>query len=674
MRHLLGVLGTGLLVLSGPPSAPAAERPPLSPWHLNLNLGTGGAAGGFGDVVEKPVALDMSIAKGRGPWRFGAGLEFGSLAMKPPYQGQNDWSRMSTYALGSRVFNVQGRARPYLQARLGLTRVHPRSLVFLVIPEEDYQAGHNPTKAANGFGLALVPGLEFQLFPSLALDLSAAFTAYKTGDLDLSAIGQTPKSSGNEWQLRGGLTWRPSGGGGAKGDPGGVFPSWGWATAEILGINFVSSTLNEYVRNESSYPITPRTIETNIEQGFKYDDNEFKTNQLIHPFNGATYFNSGRDNGLGFWGSSAMALIGAFMWECCGESQPMSWNDMVSTGLGGISRGEVSHRLAGLILDNTKRGKSRFWHELAAAPLDPIGQFNRLLSGRATRVEENRENPYDWRPPNLALLVSAGVRVIGEGSSISENTKTYGVLDVEVNYGSPFDNERRKPFDRFDGGVQLNYGEKTRIGRLQIRGDLWSKPLGGAEGEAPGSVLAVIQDFDYIDNEAYEYGGQGLGVGLFSRFGRGATRVTTRLAGYVVAGAAVNADYSFLAEIPDAREYRNYDYGPGAGGAFEMVVTRRGRPLGGLGYRYTYIDVKNGSLFDPAGAGKGSSATHQIHRGRVWFNAPVWRNLGVGGEAWLFYRDSDYSAAILKDHTQRNPEARAFLAWSWAQVSPARNR
>ena len=80
--------------------------------------------------------------------------------------------------------------------------------------------------------------------------------------------------------------------------------SWGWATAEMFLINFGASTFNEYVRNANFNQISPRSFWSNFETGFTYDDNKFKTNQLIHPFNGATYFNAGaseRDRLLGFF-------------------------------------------------------------------------------------------------------------------------------------------------------------------------------------------------------------------------------------------------------------------------------------------------------------------------------------------------------------------------------------
>jgi len=341
----------------------------------------------------------------------------------------------------------------------------------------------------------------------------------------------------------------------------------------------------------------------------------------------------------------------------------MSWNDMISTALGGIARGELSYRMGNVILNNTSSGKGRIWREIAAAPVNPVGQFNRFLSGRATKVQGNPASPYDWRPPTLGMQLNAGARVIGEGESISENTNSYGFAEFDIQYGSAFENERRKPFDRFDGSVQMNFGDKSNIGRLQVRGDLWSKPLGGPAGPATRHALAVVQDFDYVDNEAYEYGGQGFGMALYSRFGSASTRLVTRAVGYIVASAAVNADYSYLADIPDPRELRDYDYGAGLGAGAEMVLVRQRRPLAALSYRYTMISVKNGSIYNPEDGPEGSESTHHVHRLTLRLQVPVTRRLAIGADSWLFYRDSNYDSPELEDKHQRNPEARLYLAW-----------
>jgi hypothetical protein len=681
----------GLVILAvfpflvSPASAQTATTP-TGAWVFHSSLGTGAAGGGYGDFLEKPVTFDLNLSKGRGAWRFGGGFSFDGLAMKPPYEDQKEWARLETYLFARRTFNREGKVRPYLQARLGIERVHPRSELFYVIPPEEVEAGHNPTNATNGYGFTLEPGLELALSKELAFDVSGWYTAYKTGDYNLEPIGMESVNSGQEWGLRAGFTWRPLAESfpelpppvtdPATGklaplppadkdrDAWGVPRSWGWAVGEMLGIDFVATALNEYTRGESSYPVEPRSFWYNIEQGFKFDDNEFKTNQLIHPFNGGTYFNAGRANGIGFWGSSGLALAGAFLWECCGESQPMSWNDMISTGLGGISRGEVSYRLASLILDNTKSGNKRLLREIAAVPVNPIGQFNRFVSGRASTVQGNPEDPYDWRPPDLTLQLAVGGRVIGEGESISQNTKYYGFVEFDALYGSPFENERRKPFDRFDTGMQLNLGDKTRMGRVSIRGDLWFKPLGGDANGQANKAIAITQDFDYIDNEAYEYGGQSFGLTFYSRYGKGKTRLVTRLVGYAVVLGAVNADYSYLADIPNPRQLRNYDYGPGVGAGFEALLSRSGRPFATFTYRYTLLDIRNGSIYDPSNT-EGSSGQHQIHRFGLRLVVPVTNRIGIGADGFIFYRDSKYDSPELQDKTQRNPELRLSLVWNW---------
>jgi hypothetical protein len=702
------LLAAGILLAAVLTSAqePSEATTPSGSWVLGSSLGTGAANGGYGEFLETPWNFDVNISKGRGAWRFGGGLQFGSMAMKPPYEEEKEWARLETSLLARRVFRHEAKLRPYLEARLGLQRIHPRSELFYFEEEPELPTGDSLTESTLGVGLTLQPGFELELTKGFALDVSGWWTAYQTGDYSLIPPLHGPVdpplsdsdtvNAGQEYGVRVGLLWRPR----AQGTPPlpepardpetgqlaplpppagdrdawGVPRSWGWAAGETLAINFGASMINEYVRNANFNQISPRSFHHNFEHGWTYDDNAFKTNQLIHPWNGSAYFNAARSNGLGFWGSSLFSLAGAFIWECCGETHPASWNDMVSTGIGGVARGEWAYRISSLILDNTKSGKGRAGQEVAAFLFNPVRGFNRVVSGRAGRVQGNPADPYDWRPPDVGIQVSAGARVIGEGESISENTKYYGFLEGSLQFGSPFFNERRRPFDRFDTRLQLNFGDKTAVGALIIRGDLASWVLGDKEN--PRHVLSIIQDFDYIDNEAYEYGGQSFGVSLFSGFGDHAgSRLVTRLTAYGTASAAVNSDYSFLAEVGDRERFREYDYGPGLGGGAEALWIRRGRPLVSLSYRYTWIDVRNGSVWNPDDdeAGEGSDATHQVHR--FWLRAivPRGQTLGIGADATFFYRDSEYTAAFLEDHTQYNPEVRVYLSWDlgWTRGSAA---
>ena len=142
--------------------------------------------------------------------------------------------------------------------------------------------------------------------------------------------------------------------------------------------------------------------------------------------------------------------------------------------------------------------------------------------------------------------------------------------------------------------------------------------------------------------------------------------------------AAVNADYSFLGEVANRERFREYDYGPGLGFGAELYLGRRGRPLFATSYRYSYIRVENGSIWNPdepievelpEGTEdivlEGSNANHHVHRLGIRLLIPFGDTWGIGADARLFFRDSQYGDPRLKDRTQRVPEARVFLTWDF---------
>jgi hypothetical protein len=674
------VMAVGLcaasLAAQDAPQPAGDERQPS--WGLGTAFGIGSSGGDFGEVLRTPMTGDFNIFRSKGAWRYGLGLSFSSFKMEEPYKTEQEWGFQQTYLFASRVFGKPGGIRPYVQLRGGLARLHPRSELFAFEPPPP-EPGDSPTLPANGFSIGVIPGVEIPLNRSLAIDLSGTLNYFSVDEYDLSPIGLAPKSSGTTYEARVGLRWHPDDGWpSGPAEPGsparprdawGVGKNLGWAVGETLAINWVSSGINEYMRNANFNQISPRSWADNFEHGFTYDDNQFKTNQLIHPFNGSTYYNSGRANGFGFWESSFFALGGAFFWECCGETHPMSFNDMISTGIGGIAYGEVIYRVSGEVLNNEAQGKGRFFQELGAFVIDPVRGFNRILSGRWGREHDNPSEPLDWRPEEKTVFLMAGARVIGEGDSISNNTKTYPYLSLDHGFGSVFDNERRKPFDSFNMVAQLSFSEKQPLTVWRLRGDLYSKPLGSSGNHA----LAIVQHFDYYNNLAYEFGQKAFGPSLFSRF-RLSDKLGLRLrfdANFALL-AAVNSDYSFLADVANRERFREYDYGPGFGTGVEATLTRKGLPLLTFMYRFHYIDVSNGSIFNkdetlelPGGETvvlEGSDAQHYLHAPGFRLFVPIFGTLGLGADAFYFLRKSYYDLPILRDTDQRNPEVRAYLA------------
>jgi hypothetical protein len=673
-----------------PPAASAAAS--LEPhWGLNFTLGLGGAGGDLSTAVEKPISAEFGLFRSVGPWRFGGGVSFGAFVLRSPYSQipakvtivgypeGDDFAFHQIYLSAARMFRLQTSLRPYLQVRAGAARLHPRNLVFAPYPTPpDFVPESSPTAATNGFSVAVIPGVEWKVSRSIALDTSLSWTYFKTDAYDLSPIGLPPTESGNQWEARFGVVWRPDDGGpsgpaGVKAAPDksrdawGVERNYGWAAGEVLAINLLATALTEWKSDVNYSQTSPRSMWRNFETGLTYDDNMFRNNQINHPYNGATYFNGARANGLGFWTSYAYSFVGSFFWECCGENHPIAANDQISTGIGGAAVGEALFRLSGEVLNNQSTGLGRQGREIAALLIDPVRGLNRALSGRWATVHDNPTDPMDWRPPGGFTFLSSGVRTIGQGSSIKENTKSYGFLEYDHNYGNEFENARRKPFDYFDMALQFNFRDKLPLGRLQIRGDLWSKALGS--GNQPNHVFSIVQHFDYVNNDVYEFGGQSFGPSLLSRF-RLSNKVwlNTRVDGNAMLLGGVNSEYSKFADVADITRLREYDYGSGLGTAAEATLSVSRWPLLNLAYRFQWISVKNGSVFNKGPNLQGVDANHYIQSAAVRLAVPLFWGLGIGGDAILFLRDSHYDFVVLgvptpKDLRQRNPQVRAYLTW-----------
>jgi hypothetical protein len=650
-----------VVLACGSPARAADEPAQPQRWGFKGLIGIGNAGGDYGNGLESFLSGDFEFERRspRGGWRYGAGLGFGSFAMKPPYQREEEFALMRTYLFGTRVFRADQKLRPYIQLQAGVARTHPRSLLFAELPlPEDLEPGDSPTKAADGFGVSLVPGVELSLWKGVSLDLSLQGNWFQTDEYDMSPIRQPNASTGTTLGGRVGLAWEP-GGASREPDAWGVHKSYGWAAGQTLAINLVASRSNEYKRVANFNQISPRSWWHNFGEGFTYDDNEFKTNQLIHPFNGSTYFNSARANGHGFWSSTAFAIGGAFFWECCGETHPMSFNDMISTGLGGIALGEMGYRMSSKILDNTAQGKGRIWKEFAAFLVDPVRGFNRLVSGHAKTDRANPTDPMDHHPPGGGSLLMLGSRTIGEGESLGENTKTTGYFEFSHAFGNPFDNPRRLPYDSFDLSLQFNVGDKSPLGQAQIVGALATWSLGGA---SPNHVIQISQHFDYMNNLNYEFGGQSFGPTLRSRFKLGERwGLNTRLDGSGMILGAINSEYAKIAQVGDRERLREYDYGPGLGAGALATLSRDGRPLFVAGYRFQWIQVRNGSVYNNDQLGISSDAHHYIQMAGARLLVPVWRNFGIGSDAYLFFRKSRFSLPLFLDIDQRNPQLRVYL-------------
>ena len=235
---------------------------------------------------------------------------------------------------------------------------------------------------------------------------------------------------------------------------------------------WVPWSFNAFVRGAEFAWVNPTTWYNGVFGTWVWDDNSFVVNQIGHPYQGSLYYSGFRNNGYGFYTSSAAALTGSFLWECCFETHPASPNDLISTWLGGVSLGEFGRRLGDIVLDNRTGGAERVTREIVGGIINPIRLFDRLVRGDAWRLGANDPSA----KPNW-LQGSADLGYIALSTTQETKDSTYGgaVLRLGLLYGEPMSSIPLKPFSHFQLVADLTTIENAHLYGVRSRGSIAGK-------------------------------------------------------------------------------------------------------------------------------------------------------------------------------------------------------
>lgn len=298
-----------------------------------------------------------------------------------------------------------------------------------------------------------------------------------------------------------------------------------------------------------------------------WDDNQFTTNQIDHPYHGQLYFNAFRSNGYNFYQSSLATFAGSYMWETAGETQHPSINDLINTSFGGVILGEMTHRLARHILGKAARApRKRVSNEIGAFFVNPVNGLNRLLDNKWGKADEYNkvDSSTVWTEINL------GVRRFDakEGDIIEEGKNGfYGRLRLWYSAGPE---NIKKPFDQFYVNLELGKGDSTFVNAVNVHALLYGNQFFSTRKGNHYGVLSA--NYDFYDNDAFFYGAQSLNYNWNSEF---QYRKQNRLNLSVGVGAVL------LAAVPDPYllygASRNYNYGSGTSYRFrgELSILNR---------------------------------------------------------------------------------------------------
>lgn len=412
------------------------------------------------------------------------------------------------------------------------------------------------------------------------------------------------------------------------------YPVWKPAV-EVLGINVFTYSLDRYILNESFSHVGLSTWKFNIQKGWEWDADRFGINFVGHPYTGSMYFNAARSQGYSYGQSLPFAIGGSLLWEYFGENTRPSYNDVINTPVNGAFLGEIFYRVSSNILDDRLTGGNRAFREVVAGIIDPVRGLNRLLQGKSFR--HTTTQVYQQEPLNVT--VSAGVHKINEDNkTIFGNGPTNALVNVQLDYGNPFEIRKRKPFDVFRFKTEFSFGTGRKLldnilgyGILFGRTANWGKL----------SVLyGAFQYYDYWDNKTFELGAIGFGGGLITKYQVSKTielYTNLHISGVPLAGNSTRYG-------PDTTQVRDYTYNNGLEAKFETTLNIGKVVSTSVSYYYYILHTFQG----PAG-------NNYVGILRPRINVQLYKNLSIGFEHFQYYDDrylKNYPA-IFSDRTEQ---------------------
>ena len=413
------------------------------------------------------------------------------------------------------------------------------------------------------------------------------------------------------------------------------------AVGEALLINVFVNRVDAWAFDQDWARVSPGDWRKNLRLGWEWDEDAFPTNMFAHPYHGGLYFNAGRSNGLSYFESVPIAFMGSWTWEYFGEKYRPSLNDWFMTSFGGITLGEMFHRVGASIRDNRATGFKRTFRELGALPVDPIGGFNRILRGQWKGLGPN---PPEHDPEAYVLRLGGGIR-FAKRLNADSGFWSMGTFLLDLLYGDQVGQEYREPFDVFNVRLLVT---PQGLNALRASGRLYGANLNSPTGRNR-HMLAVNQRYDFIKNPAQSVGGQSVEIGINSRWplGNKGFAIRTAIFGDGIILGAIDAPGTGFGE-------RNYDFGPGVGARWEAGLEKHGVRFLRIFSQIEYIHAVSGT-----------SADHTVNFGGIEAAIPITRRLGLAASSTVFGRVSHYTDGRTPD-SRDYPEARLLIVWTKA--------
>lgn len=407
---------------------------------------------------------------------------------------------------------------------------------------------------------------------------------------------------------------------------------------EIVGINTSLWAYSRYITNEDFARIGPDAWKHNIENGWEWDEDNLNMNFFLHPFVGAAYFNTARTNGYNFYESIPFVVGGSLVWEYFGENTLPSYNDIINTSLSGPLVGEMQYRLSSNILNDQTSGSERFFREVGAALVNPVRSANRLIFGTTERKTD--KEIYQKEPINIAA--SIGARWANEGSNFGTG-KGNTTVDVNLDYGYPFEYKFRNPYDYFKlwGNLYFGTGDKI-LNNVMGYGILYGENYQYKDMEM---LIGIFQHYNYWDTSTFELSSLAFGGGAITQLTLGKNKKL--LTDFHLGVVPLAAHNTFNG--PNNNQLRDYNYGHGLQTELESTLKIGRLNLVFAGYYYwirTYYQEKEDDYIG-------------ILKPRISVNLNEF--LSVGFEHLIYY--CDRNSDVYPHHNVTRTEQKLYVSY-----------
>lgn len=282
------------------------------------------------------------------------------------------------------------------------------------------------------------------------------------------------------------------------------FSSYLFAYGDMIFSNSAFHLFNRFVLKADWSQVTFDTIKYNLTHPWVFDQDNFPVNHFGHPYQGGLYYAGARANGLNFWNSSLVTLLGSVTWEYFCETERQSINDLFTTTLGGISTGEIFHRLY------LEAGAST---SPFAFLLSPVDALNDLITGKPQKPTQGNLKKLDFKI-SVGSLFSHIYFKEGEYS-----TQRY-VFPITIGggldgvYGNSYGEEITHPFENFEFHILADWSKDYYSYSLFSEGFLYAFAPDFCNTERVFTSIGPSLHYDVIYNSNLNYTANSLGLSI----------------------------------------------------------------------------------------------------------------------------------------------------------------